>query len=480
MSTSAILRNRRDTAANWTSTNPVLYDGQLGFETDTRKSKLGDGTTAWNSLSYTSATASISDGDKGDVVVSGGGATWNLDAVGSFAGSYGSSSSAVSITVDNKGRITAVSAATIAAAWASITSKPTTLAGYGITDAQPVDADLTAIAALSGDGLIRKTSGTWGMDSATYLTANQSITLSGDLSGSGATSISATIANDAVTYAKIQNVSATDRLLGRSTAGAGDIEEITCTAAGRALLDDADATAQRTTLGLGTAATQSTGAFEVPLTFSTGLTRSTNTITVNTSQNIATLSNLTSNGFVKTSGGTGALSVDTTSYQTQNASLTQIAGLADPNADRILFWDDSAGAYEYLTLGTNLSITGTTINASGGGGGVSDADYGDITVSSTGTVWTVDNDAITYAKVQNVSATDKILGRVTAGAGNIEEIDCTAAGRALLDDADATAQRTTLGLGSIAVKSATGWAVLTVGTSAPGSPATGDLWVDTN
>jgi len=68
---------------------------------------------------------------------------------------------------------------------------------------------------------------------------------------------SALIQDDAVTYAKIQNVSATDKLLGRSSAGAGDIEEITCTAAGRALLDDADAAAQRTTLGLGTLATQS-------------------------------------------------------------------------------------------------------------------------------------------------------------------------------------------------------------------------------
>ena len=52
-------------------------------------------------------------------------------------------------------------------------------------------------------------------------------------------------------------VSATDRILGRSTAGAGTIEEITCTAAGRAILDDADAAAQRTTLGLGTLATLS-------------------------------------------------------------------------------------------------------------------------------------------------------------------------------------------------------------------------------
>lgn len=92
---------------------------------------------------------------------------------------------------------------------------------------QPVDADLTAIAALSNDGLLRKTGGTWGMDSATYLTANQSISLSGDVTGTGTTAITATIANDAVTYAKLQNVSATSRILGRKTALAGDAEECT-------------------------------------------------------------------------------------------------------------------------------------------------------------------------------------------------------------------------------------------------------------
>ena len=63
------------------------------------------------------------------------------------------------------------------------------------------------------------------------------------------------LGSDAVTYDKIQNVSATDRLLGRSSAGAGSVEEISCTAAGRALLDDADAATQRATLGLGTIAT---------------------------------------------------------------------------------------------------------------------------------------------------------------------------------------------------------------------------------
>lgn len=49
------------------------------------------------------------------------------------------------------------------------------------------------------------------------------------------------------------------------------------------------------------------------------------------------------------------------------ATMTsQLAGkidkLADPNADRILFWDDSAGTYAYLALGTGLSISGTTLN----------------------------------------------------------------------------------------------------------------------
>lgn len=46
------LQNRRDTAANWTSNNPTLAAGELGLETDTTKYKIGDGTTAWNSLAY--------------------------------------------------------------------------------------------------------------------------------------------------------------------------------------------------------------------------------------------------------------------------------------------------------------------------------------------------------------------------------------------------------------------------------------------
>ena len=55
------------------------------------------------------------------------------------------------------------------------------------------------------------------------------------------------------------------------------------------------------------------------------------------------------------------------------------------------------------------------------GTSVADADYGDVTVSGAGTVWTIDNDVVSFAKMQNI-ATNKLLGRGTAGTGDIEQI----------------------------------------------------------
>ena len=47
---SYLIQVRRDTAANWSLKNPILVAGEIAFETDTKKVKIGDGTTAWNSL----------------------------------------------------------------------------------------------------------------------------------------------------------------------------------------------------------------------------------------------------------------------------------------------------------------------------------------------------------------------------------------------------------------------------------------------
>ena len=116
---------------------------------------------------------------------------------------------------------------------------------------------------------------------------------------------------------------------------------------------------------LGTAAFTNTGAYEVPLTFSTGLTRTVNTVTVNASQSISTLSNLTGNGVVQTSGGTGALSINTPtgSGSVVEATAPTIAGGSISGLTTLGIRDTSAafdvvvGATSSTTLTANRALT---------------------------------------------------------------------------------------------------------------------------
>lgn len=109
---------------------------------------------------------------------------------------------------------------------------------------------------------------------------------------------------------------------------------------------------------------------------------------------------------------------------------------------------------------------------------------GDVTRAADSNAQTIANDAVTYAKMQNVSATDKVLGRSTAGAGDVEEITFTAFARTLADDADAATARSTLGaqasssiLTALAASSGvTG--TITVSTSAPSGGSDGDIWLE--
>lgn len=73
----SVIQIKRGTASAWTSLNPTLLAGEVGFETDTKKMKVGDGTTAWTSLSYTATDGDIS-GVTAGTGLSGGGSSGSV------------------------------------------------------------------------------------------------------------------------------------------------------------------------------------------------------------------------------------------------------------------------------------------------------------------------------------------------------------------------------------------------------------------
>lgn len=68
----AVIQIKRGTASSWTSANTVLAAGEIGFETDTKKMKVGDGSTAWTSLGYTATDGDISGVTAGTGLTGGG------------------------------------------------------------------------------------------------------------------------------------------------------------------------------------------------------------------------------------------------------------------------------------------------------------------------------------------------------------------------------------------------------------------------
>jgi hypothetical protein len=98
---------------------------------------------------------------------------------------------------------------------------------------QTLNANLTSLAGLTfaSTSFVKMTgANTFSLDTNTYLTANQTITLSGDVGGSGTTTITTTIGNNAITLAKFQQIS-TASFLGRVTASTGNVEVLTGTQA---------------------------------------------------------------------------------------------------------------------------------------------------------------------------------------------------------------------------------------------------------
>jgi hypothetical protein len=229
----------------------------------------------------------------------------------------------------------------------------TLVAGTNVSITADASTDTITISASGGGGggapvgaeyLVGAADGTLTAErvvaSSTSITANlgtagaatfERAALTGDVTAS-ANSNSTTIAAGVVNTSKL----------------GGDI-----TAAGKALLDDADAAAQRTTLGLGTLATQN-GTFS-------GTSSGTNTGDVTLASPNRYLS-LASQQI------TAGL-VDLASHVTGDLPLSS---LVQASAEQVLLGRGlgaGAGDFQQITLGTNLSMSGTTLNATGGSGG---------------------------------------------------------------------------------------------------------------
>lgn len=213
-----------------------------------------------------------------------------------------------------------------------------------------------------------------------------------------------TIDAGVVTYAKMQDVSATSRFLGRITGGSGDVEELT-----------------------GTQATTLLDAFTSLLK---GVVPASGGGTDNFLRADATWAEPPANGLntqvqFNNSGTFGSSS----SFTFNSATRTLTVGNPGTSNGVILIGGVDEGSSGQLDIENNAGGMLTLMPG---------AHVGDITITmpeAAGTLF-----------LNNVSATDRLLGRSSSGAGVIEEITCTSAGRALIDDASVSAQRTTLGL----------------------------------
>ena len=377
--------------------------------------------------------------------------------------------------------------------------------------AQESDATLTALAgvSVSADQMIYAT----GSDAfaTTSLTAAGRALLDDADAAAQRQTLSAQEADATLTALAGVSVGA-DQLI--YATGSDAFATTSLTAAGRALLDDSDVATMRGTLGLGTAATSASSAFLASaspsvssgtltltssgLTFSDGTTQTTassggggggglSNVVDDTSPELGGDLDVLARSIVSSSGRDISLSPDGTGSVIIKggtaAAKLQLECEQGSHSTSIQSPPHSASADYTLTLPTSLSA-GALYTSSGG-----QLSTGDLPVADGGTGSSNASDARTALGVaigSDVQAYDAGLNSIaglttaadkmiyTTGSDTYAVATITAAGRAILDDADAAAQRTSLGLGTMATAATSDYLPLSGGT------LTGNVGIEKN
>jgi hypothetical protein len=447
------LQLRRDTSANWSASNPILAEGEIGIDTTLREAKVGDGSTAWNSLPY--GLAQAAPGVRYDFSTT---TTDSDPGAGLFRLNNATPASATAVYFDN-----ADAFGTTVTAWLDALDDSTnTVKGYLRLQKQS-DAAVFHEYAVSGsvvDGTgYRKVTIAHVVGNSSFSASDRilvSFSRSGNVgadgydpgyrfgfstttsdSDPGAGTLRANNATiGSVTQLYIDNVDAGGASV---TAWLDSLDDSTNTAhRGYLRLQKAGNPAIWAEFSVNGSVVDGTGYRKVPVAFvasngtfsnsdalvltfqrtgnvgasgsGTGDLLSTNNLSdvanaatartnlglqigVNVqaySANLATWAGVSESNYY-------TIAESNAAYQALDTDLTAIAALTSaankvpyatgagawamadftatgrllaafnpsaPGADRILFWDESASAFAYLTAGTGLSITGTTIEAS--------------------------------------------------------------------------------------------------------------------